>query len=203
MKNKIIVLTAGAILIFSVVVIFLYNQNSTESNNSSPTPTLTPTNTPTPTPAANLPEDWETYKSENLGISLRYPKNMQIKQNQDGSVSFTLLGPTQAEGTEVYDGIIINFNTGSYEFNTFKEFVTNKHNEQQNDPIISDVSEIEEITINEMTGYKFSIVGLGEFTILYLPMENSQYLRVSMLVEDPKNQGFQDTVNTILTSISY
>lgn len=203
MKNKIIVLVAGAILIFSVAIIFLYNQNRSQDNIPSPTPTLLPTNTPTPTPKLDLPEDWETYKSESHGITLRHPDNMQVNQNQDGSVSFTLLGPTQAEGTEVYDGIILNFNTGIYEFNAFNEFVINKHNEQKNDPIISEVSDIEEVKINEKTGYKFSIFGLGKFTILYLPMENNRYLRISMLVEDPENQGFQNTVNTILSSISY
>src|SRR6056297_83444 len=51
--------------------------------------------------------EWETYTNQEVGFSMDYPSDLRISQTSAEVAKFTLLGPTQTEGTEIFDGISV------------------------------------------------------------------------------------------------
>ncbi|MFA5932751.1 MAG: hypothetical protein WCV81_00625 [Microgenomates group bacterium] len=62
-------------------------------------PTLTPTqkltSIPTPTDKSDEVSTWQTFSSISLGFSAKYPGQVKITPQQDGSVHMSIWGPTQ------------------------------------------------------------------------------------------------------------
>ena len=46
-----------------------------------PQPQPPPAPNPTPTPSAQIPSDWKTYRNEDIGVSLAYPKDWFLYDN--------------------------------------------------------------------------------------------------------------------------
>ena len=166
----------------------------------------TPNRLPVPTPTSelsvkNIPEGWKTYTSQNLGFALAYPSLMEIREHEDGTVTFVLLGPTQSKGTEMYDGISINFSNQSFE-GDFKEFIEKEWKLKKEDEVYTEVGEIKEVEYSNQKGFFYSISSLGDFDLIFLPVGDNTYLQITMLVEDPKDQGFESISKKILDSLA-
>lgn len=208
------ILIALAVLTIAVAIgayVYFTSRGPQSSEDQAPTPTeipITPTPTevlssPTPTATSSaIPEDWETYSSTETGFSLSHPPDMEISTNQDGSISFSKLGPTQTEGTELFDGISLNIESGDLSENSFSTFVENRHEEAQDSPV-SEIGELTEGTLDGKTTYQYIETGLGVFTHIYIPFEENSYVHVSLLVEDPSGQGFEETAEKIISSIDH
>ncbi|MBN1169016.1 hypothetical protein JXA63_03950 [Candidatus Woesebacteria bacterium] len=215
-KNSSKVLIPIAIIIFAVGVtasVYLSDRKGTDNNSQDlPTPTpeqiqSTPTSklkpTPTATESASLtPEGWEVYDDPDYYFTLLYPSDLEIRENEDGSVVFVKLGPTQTEGTEVFDGIILTIDSGTYEEDNLMDFVEGEHEKAQQSPV-SEISEISESSINGKTAYQYEEVGLGTFTHIYIPFDKNTYVHVTKLVADPTNAGFSEMAEQIISSIDY
>ncbi|GEM_PF-3403210 len=148
-------------------------------------------------------DGWKMFESEAFGFSLRYPPEMEVAENEDGSVRFLLIGPSQTRGTEVYDGIILTFFLGNYSDDSLLEYVDQLVSEKRNDPIYIEVGDVEEVDIGGISGYRFTESALGEFTNIYLPWgDEGGYLNIFYLLEDPKNQGFEEILDKMLSSFS-
>jgi len=166
----------------------------------------TPNRLPVPTPTSelsvkNIPEGWKTYTSQNLGFALAYPSLMEIIEHEDGTVTFVLLGPTQSKGTEMYDGVSINFSSQNFE-GDFKEFIEKEWKLKKEDEIYTEVGEIKESDIAVKKGLTYSVSSLGNFDLIFIPTSDNKYLQITMLVEDPKNQGFEEISKKILDSLA-
>ena len=166
----------------------------------------TPNRLPVPTPTSelsvkNIPEGWKTYTSQNLGFALAYPSLMEIIEHEDGTVTFVLLGPTQSKGTEMYDGVSINFSSQNFE-GDFKEFIEKEWKLKKEDEVYTEVGEIKEVEYSNQKGFFYSISSLGDFDLIFLPVGDNTYLQITMLVEDPKDQGFESISKKILDSLA-
>lgn len=166
------------------------------------TPMQAPIATSTPPeeiPASVVPSDWERYELKDLEVTFPYSPEMEVSQNPDGSVRFVLFGPSQSRGTEMYDGIILTFSQGVYE-STLKQYVDTLAL-QQSDDIYMETTPVTTILVNKRLSYKYAVSSLGTFTYIFVPLRDKLYLSVSYLMEDPKEQGFREVLDTILANI--
>ena len=166
-------------------------------------PTQTPISTlPSPISTGSVPEGWEKYFSQEMGFSVRFPSEMEVRDDQEGYISFVVLGPSQAEGTEVYDGIILSFSQDTYSSGSLESFVISEVNRKRDDLIYDQVSDVEPVVVNGIQGYKYLESALGDFTNIYLPLNGGSYLLISYLLEDPTGQGYEEDLNMILSSLT-
>jgi hypothetical protein len=154
-----------------------------------------PSPSATPDPTAS----WQTYLSSKLGFSLKYPAEVKATEDAvNNSVYFSLLGPTQKEGTEFFDGISLSIKSGSLGGKTLKEFVDTVG---VDDEVSQIVSGPEVTTIAGLSAYKLRIRGLGEFDYYYFQKGASGYLELVNNTLDPENQGFLQTASLMMESL--
>lgn len=210
------------VLIFGIALISLligywayaafWNSGEKQDDLSVPTQVSTvsrdePTQAPIPTssnaiPTSSIPEGWETYSSQEMGFSVSFPPEMEVRDDQEGYISFVVLGPSQAEGTEVYDGIVLSFSQDTYSSGSLESFVISEVNRKRDDLIYDQVSDVEPVVVNGIQGYKYLESALGDFTNIYLPLNGGSYLLISYLLEDPTSQGYEEDLNMILSSLT-
>jgi hypothetical protein len=142
----------------------------------------------------------ETYTSENFGVSFSFPSDMEVEK-QNGRLRVYKWGPTQREGTELYDGIIITLmkpeNPDDMDLMAFAE--QQLENELQFEGEV--VEPVTRVRHGEFTGYEFTVTGLGISTSFFFENEEDEIIRVVYFVEDPGNLGFEETLNEILDSL--
>jgi len=199
--NKVFI-AAIVILLISLLAFagyyFGFVKNKTIEQSPSPAPTLIPV--PTELPKVDISE-WETYTNNIYGFSIKYPKEVNTREDQDDYVIFSLLGPTQKEGTEFFDGISLTFRFGSYTTDDFEAFVNEKISEINSDGLSTVQGDKKQVTFNSIPGYSFTVEGLGIFDYIYLDKESGEYLEIVDATKDPASQGFNDTVEAMLSSL--
>lgn len=163
------------------------------------TPSVVPTTIDDPN-GLNV-EDWESFDSEDLGLSFLYPNAAKVINNQNGEIGVVRRGPTQTEGTELFDGYALTFSKGYYDTD-FLHFVEDFRSTTVANSTISAVSEITEYPTPYAAGLSFTIVGLGKFDMILLPLTENEYLFVSRLVSDPQQLGFLAETDTIIFSVN-
>jgi hypothetical protein len=215
-KNLIILLLALLILSFFIIgYLVLKNKQLKQNNNTAsllPTPAPTklpaPTLLPSPSPKTsitpnNTNQDWNTYKNKNVAFTFKYPSEATL--TQENKIHLSLWGPTQKKDTEFYDGISLSF---SLPFKiselSLKEYAEKQFNKSSQNPDSQIISPLKEIVINNKKGYTFKTSGLGEFQYIYLQSENKQWtVEIINASNDPTSQGFQKTVDTILSTFEF
>lgn len=206
METKILI-GVGAVILFLVVSVTAASYLKQKDISEQTTPTSAPI-PPTPTPEDEIPEKWELYKSEKLEFSINYPPEVEVNEQPDGTVNFSLLGPTQKEGTEFYDGLAINIEPGTYTNDGFEDFVNEKYEELENDRVhVSSITPLEETELNGNSCYKFTTTSTmfdtSEVNYLYIQKAEVEYILVSSFVSDPTDQGFEEASNKILSTLEF
>jgi len=203
--KKVLFILFILVLILSILLVggFYFvtrNGNATlEKEAVMPTPTiasqaLLPTSDPT--------SDWEIY--EHAEFSVKYPSDLTVQDVEDNIFNLSIWGPTQTEGTELFDGFSVTFQSLDKQDMTAMEYAKDKISEAQ----VQGISEITEgplpITINGYNGVTYTEEGLGTFKQIILESDNvSVFILISVMVSDPGNLGFQDTVDEILSTFEF
>src|SRR3989344_2049515 len=156
---------------------------------------------PPPRVVGPKPDSRLTYMSADGGFSFRYPPDMEKNENGDGSVTLVKFGPSQTKGTEVYDGLILTFKSGSHAENSIRELAESERQKGLNEPAIEKVGELLEVNFTSQPGWSYSITGQGNFVHYFLPLSGTRYLQVTQLLEDRKSQNFHAINGNILSSL--
>lgn len=153
-----------------------------------------PTAAPQPTPILLETKGWKTYKLFDK-VTIQYPAGVITKKEGDVYV-FYKHGPSQTLGTEVFDGFILSIMSNKLGGKTLDEVVQEK--EAQFQEIIEPPRAY---TVAGEAGIRFRARGFGESTTIILPYGDTEYIEMSLLIEDPKNQGFKAIVDTMLSTL--
>jgi hypothetical protein len=173
----------------------IYVQNPQVSN-FGPTPTDSPTTTPSET------ANWLQYSHPQLEFSFQYPPEATLEERENGLTLFRW-GPTQREGTEVYDGYVLNFNTVETE-EELNIYAQEQLDQSAQDPISEITQSLTQTTLGGQTAYTYSIRGLGEFQMIMVKHPTQpMIINISDLTADPGNLGFAQTVSQILSSFKF
>jgi len=143
-------------------------------------------------------ESWSEYASSGLGVSFSYPPQFELEE-QEGSASVTYQGPTQREGTELYDGVKLTVRRHIYSSDlTLQDYVQER---------ISETRQLGEIkkpmattTLADKEGYAYTVESLGTITHIYLPVGQNQALQLWYLSPDPENIGYDKVTERMLAS---
>lgn len=151
-------------------------------------------------PEEETPEDWIMHESEEYGFSFKYPPDMDLEMQGD-MIRVDLWGPTQRPDTELYDGILISIWRPPNDQNIDLKQFADQGLENQLAFEGEMIQPVTHKTYGEIEGYEFSVVSLGEFTTFYFENLNDEIIEISYFVEDPANQGFEETLKKILGSL--
>ena len=83
-----------------------------------------------------------------------------------------------------------------------KDFVDAEIEQERGFEIVV-VDDPEEFVLLEMTGYSYIVHGMGTFTNIILDVGLNEAIKITYIAPDPKNQGFQETVNTMLSTLEF
>jgi hypothetical protein len=198
-KSKIVLWVGIALLVFASLTVGAYFLGSESKPSPTPSPSPLPTVSPTAAPTSNPILNWETYSDTEGNFSFKYPSEISLREEVDGSVVLSLWGPSQKEGTEFYDGIYLSFKMEDSTGLSLANFVDQRINEIKVDT--ENVSAKEAVSLGELSGYKFEATGYGQFTYFYLQLADDSFLEIIDGTIDPTSVGFEETVQQILSSL--
>lgn len=170
-----------------------------------PSPSVYQYSTPTFTPFSIEPmSGWKTYNDKDGKYSFKYPPEVTLKEYEGGTVSVYLWGPTQKEGTEFYDGINLSFKKGAVGGPASLRAAAEKKASELKG--VFETTDVSEVIIAGISGYKFHVKGYIEGDYYYLPLgsgiyEPIQYLEIIDSTKDPTNKGFAQTTVQILSTL--
>lgn len=152
-------------------------------------------------PAQETPliENWLTYRDSNSCYTFKYPSNLSL--DLENGVVLTLSGPTQEQNTEIYDGIYLHFSLPlNLEGKTLGQYIDSGIEEAK---IVGQMLKPkQEITNNGIKGFTYTFQGLGIFEHFVLQSEDHKCaVDITNGTVDPTNQGFQNTVDQILSTL--
>lgn len=196
MERKNALSTVATVLLASGLIIggaYAYQEYRKNSGTEQPAEQVSEQGNP---PA--VPEDWSRFNSDRLGLSLRHPRDVQTGETEQGLTVYQW-GPTQVEGTEVYDGMLVNLRRIALAGKTLEQEAQAKVEEWKVHGQITE--QLSRTTVAGKQGYMFKATSLGDYTMYYLPAGNGDYIEIGVIAEDPKAQGFEQTVRTMLGSL--
>lgn len=142
----------------------------------------------------------ETYTDENLGVSLSFPSDMEIQEEDDWFRVYKW-GPTQMEDTEFYDGIVVLFMKEDNPENLEVEALAQQVLESELELNGEVINPVTKISYGQLVGYEFTILSFGESSSFFFENNAGDVIRIAHSVEDPENQGFNTKLIQILQSL--
>ena len=184
------------LIILSIGIWYYFQYTKLQSQTNSTEAPVVGQTTPTPPVQTQVEEGWVLYSNDSTGFTFTYPQEAELRHENE-YVGVILLGPTQSQGTELYDGLAVLL--ASYPLNgkTLKQAA---ENEQTKEDTSVTVSEITPITYAGKSGFTYQASSLGTRQVIILPLTNDLYLKVVNSTQDPTNKGFQNTVEKIVST---
>ncbi len=146
--------------------------------------------------STDIPDNWKTYSNSSKGFSVQFDPTLTQEDSGD-DVRFYKWGPTQRGETEMYDGIIVTFH---------KVNISNSHD----DYIDSRVTEFQQVgtiteplhasDLNGLAVKQFRANSLGDFTLIFIPINSGTLLELSYMAPDPTGAGFQEIIDKMLST---
>lgn len=148
-------------------------------------------------PMGSIPTDWKLYLSDTIGFSMYYDPSLTLQESSKTDVRFYKQGPTQRGQTEMYDGMIVSIRKVSVD-DGGQVYIDDQIEQYKN---VGNITvPLHESTLNGISVKEYSASGLGDSTIIFVPVDNQILLEVSYMVPDPTNAGFQKVVNSMLST---
>jgi hypothetical protein len=146
-------------------------------------------------PTVQVPADWKYYSSDNGGFSIKYDPTLTLEDDvPNSSTRFYKLGPTQKGETEMYDGIIFSIRRISVT-DGGQSYIDGQI--QQFKEVGTITRELHDSNLNGIPTKEYSASGLGDFEIIFVPVDSTTLLEIAYMTPDPTNAGFRATVEMI------
>lgn len=218
MKNILIVLSIIIVIVVGVSVGYfkLAPQNATPP---SPTPSAggidisqlpltTPVATSSVQPTLNqentLKAGGNSYLDPKGVYVFLYPNDYKIDTQGDGQYTrIYKTGATQRGQTEMYDGIIMVFETVKLQGQTMDQWVDQRIKESTADGTVEITQPKKPTTMNKYPGFTYKARGLGEADYLIIQKSpTSEYVvSITTSVSDPQQKNYQKEVDAVLAGI--
>jgi hypothetical protein len=183
---------------------------------STPPPPLGTQNQTTSTPSATsesfIPASTDTSVLKQGGSSFResqglytflYPNDYKLDTQGDEYIRISKIGATQRGQTEMYDGVIVVFESVNLGGKTLDPWIDARIAQSTADGT-SQVTQAKKATrLNTLVGYTYTMRGLGESTYLVVQKDtkSNNAVSITFLVADPENKNYQKEVDAILATL--
>ena len=206
-------LTGKIILLIVILLILLGAGGTYLALNSKPKPAPivskeAPTSTPSPAPT-NETVNWKTYTSSNIGFSLRYPKEMDdpgeeyneyIEGDKTTVVGFSIFDPSRNYPPKL-DYLSIGVRGGNLKNESLARFVSERVTQINKKGLIIQ-EQPKEVILDSLKGYISKAVD-EKFSDYYFSSIADKYIEIEILVEDPRNVGYQSIADKILSTFKF
>ncbi len=201
-----ITLAVLPLLLLGVTSFLLYqnlNLKKTQTKETSvPIPTLSPpSSSPSLLPTVDPSADWKTHSSSTYEI--KYPTDFTFHLAEASTAILQKWGPTQKEGTELYDGISLSFEPREIS-TTLTNFTNSLIKGIEDQGMVEITEDPKSISLNNYQGLTFTEEGLGTFQHIILEKgSDSAFIHITFSISDPGNQGFEQIKNQILSTFKF
>lgn len=144
-----------------------------------------------------IPTNWKLYSSDIIGFSIQYDPSLTVSEDNNTDVRFYKNGPTQKGQTEMFDGIIVTFRKISVTDGGLS-YINAQMEQYKNVGTITEL--LHDDMLNGIPVKEYSAIGVGNFKIIFVPINNETLLEISYMAPDPTSLGFQKTVDTMLST---
>lgn len=211
MQNKQFLI--GGVIVLAVIVgvgFFLSKSNQPVTTNETNTDSSITTSPPevstspiTSETPSELGQGGSSYLDPESVYSFLYPNDYTLSPMNNGSVRITKTGPTQRGQTELYDGVLLYFETVSLDGSTLEQWVDGAITQSTADGTSQVVKPKTAMNLNGYSGFSYSMRGLGESNNLVLQKDSNSPYAVNIIyaVYDPQNVGFQNEIDAILKTL--
>lgn len=203
-------LALAVVFIAMLIGAFLYTSVDKTPKQAASKTTDTASVSPSPLPTTDASE---VAKLQQGGNSLADPKGVFVllypndyktdTQNNGQYMRIYKQGPSQKGQTEMYDGVILTFESVDLKSQTLEQWVDTQIKNAKGDGSAQITNPKTPTTINGFSGYTYSVRGLGEYKniIVQKDANSKNAVSISIMVADPKEQGFQKEVDAVLSTI--
>lgn len=147
--------------------------------------------------AVQVPSDWKSYSSNFAGFSINYDPTLTLKEDTKTDIRFYKWGPTQRGQTEMYDGIILSIRKVVVT-DGGKVYIDSQIEQFKNVGTIT--KSLREGKLNGIVVKEFSASSLGDFNVIFVPVNDQTLLEISYMIPDPTGAGFQGVIDTMLST---
>lgn len=209
--NKSVIITVLILAILTILSFFFILRFRNQPQN--PTPSIEPVVNIEPSPSvssivasdsAELTQGGSSYLDPKGVYSLLYPNDYRIDtQNNGQQTRIYKRGPTQQGQTEMYDGVIMVFESVELGGKTPEQWVDESIKSSTQDGTSEVIEPKKKTTVNNYSGFSYKLRGLGEsqYYIIQKDTRSPNALVITIAVNDPTNAGFQSQVDSVLASI--
>jgi hypothetical protein len=201
-------IAALAIVLIPLAGFFLVKGNPLPHSGS---PSITPTITDG---GENAPESGEylNYISEDGNWQMDYWNELDVSERSAselgpdnigvGSVNFSKVGPTQAEGTEFYDGLSINVGVVKKGANESIEQYADRKTQSQDPNLPHDRKYFRAVEINGHKGYEAYVEAYGNYTMIFLeyPVLKDRVYQISIISVGPDKEQYDSVWRKMVNS---
>jgi len=202
--KKTLILLIALVTILAIVYFYQNNKNYTIPTENILQPMTEKTENANPEAVSALERGGSSFSDPDASFSILYPG--EYKQDTQGENQYRIYkqGPTQTGQTEMYDGVIINFETIDLEGQALSKWVDERISLSTQDGTSSLIEAKKEIKVNDYPGYSYTMRGLGAFEILVIQknMNSNFAVGITSLIADPGNLGFEQEFANILSTIT-
>jgi hypothetical protein len=146
---------------------------------------------------SQIPEDWETYTNSTQGFSLRHDPTLTITDDGQNGVRLYKWGPTQKGETELYDGILLSIRKVATPQGAQAYLADQIQQMTQHGTI---TAPLQEGRLNGLPAQRMSFSGLGDYTFVFVPVEDKSLIEIAFIVPDPTMVGFRKMVDLMLST---
>lgn len=153
---------------------------------------------------ADLQAGGSSYLDPKGVFSFLYPNDYRLDHEGGGQYTrISKLGPTQRGQTEMYDGVLVVFESVDLGGKPLEQWVDESIKTSTADGTSEVIQAKSPVTVNNYKGFTYTLRGLGESKYLVLQKDSQSDFAVSIVsaVYDPSNQGFQSQVSGILNTL--
>lgn len=204
MIKKALVVLLIVLAILAVLYFYLNNKNNIVPTESDTQESNERIENADPEAVSDLERGGSSFSDPDAIFSVLYPG--EYKQDTQGENQYRIYkqGPTQTGQTEMYDGVIINFETIKLGDQNLSDWIDSRISSSIQNGMSELVKEKTEIKVNDYPGYAYTLRGLGEFETLVIQKDaNSDFaVGITTLIADPGDLGFEQEFENILSTIT-
>ncbi len=192
-----------AIIMLGIFYFFPKIKNSFIDPNNTPSPSVAE-NTPQPTiDNSDLRAGGSSYSDPQGVYVFLYPADYKLDTKDKQHIRIYKTGATQKGQTEIYDGVIMVFETISLNGKTFQKWLDEYLKQMTADGTSEIIAPPKNIMLNNYSGVTYKIRSLGQSTyyVLQKDMKSNYAIVIATSVNDPQNVGFQTEVDKTLSTL--
>jgi hypothetical protein len=207
-------MTKVAVVLLVLVILglggYLLTGNSKKESIVAPVPTTTVqsptsgTSTPTNSQIVNtLRAGGNSFRDPQGVFVFLYPSDYKLDDQDRQHIRIYKTGATQKGQTEMYDGVIVVFETINLLGQTLEQWIDSSIKQATADGTSRIVEPKTNITQNKYPGFTYTLQGQGtaKYYVLQKDSKSNYAVVITVSVQDPQQKGYQKEVDALLSAL--